>query len=383
MKAFSPLFRRLGGLLLGALLLPFAAGAHTQSSALLTVSASAVGVTGEWHLALRDLEDAVGLDADDDGRITWEELRARRAAVTAYAQSRLHWRADGNPVAWRVTDYLVADHPDGAYAVLRFAVDGTAGAGRLAIDYTALFDLDPKHRGILHWEQDGRSQIAVLSPGDGVREFTLGRPASPASVGVFLEEGIHHIWTGYDHLLFLLALLLPGVLAWQAGEGWRALPSSRAAGLGVVKVVTAFTLAHSLTLGLAAMGWVRLPVRWTEAAIAASVIVAAANNFRPFFTESGWRVAFGFGLLHGFGFASGLHDLGLRPGQLAGALLGFNVGVEIGQLAIVALFLPLALLVRHRALYQQLGLHAGSGVIIAVATVWFAERVGDFKWLPF
>ena len=113
------------------------------------------------------------------------------------------------------------------------------------------------------------------------------------------------------------------------------------------------------------------------------MIVAAANNFRPFFTESGWRVAFGFGLLHGFGFASGLHDLGLRPGQLAGALLGFNVGVEIGQLAIVALFLPLALLVRHRAFYQQLGLHAGSGVIIAVATVWFAERVGDFKWLPF
>ena len=131
------------------------------------------------------------------------------------------------------------------------------------------------------------------------------------------------------------------------------------------------------------MGYINLPSRLVESSIAASVIIAAFNNLVPFFAERGWMVAFGFGLLHGFGFANSLNDLGLHHIQLASTLFGFNFGVEIGQLAIVAVFLPMALSIRQFALYRNIFLRAGSVGIMALSTVWLAERVLDFKWLPF
>jgi hypothetical protein len=151
----------------------------------------------------------------------------------------------------------------------------------------------------------------------------------------------------------------------------------------VLKIVTAFTVAHSITLSLAALGYVHLPSRLVESAIAASVVLAAFNNLVPFFAERGWMVAFGFGLLHGFGFANALRDLGLQHGQLAATLFGFNLGVELGQLAIVAVFLPLAYALRGLLFYRRFVLQAGSVAIMLVASTWLAERVLDFKWLPF
>jgi hydrogenase/urease accessory protein HupE len=195
-------------------------------------------------------------------------------------------------------------------------------------------------------------------------------------------KGVWHIWTGYDHILFLIALLLPGVLQRRA-TGWEAQAAPRSILSDVLKTVTAFTLAHSITLSLAALEIVRLPPRFVESAIAASVILAAVNNLLPLLSDRGWLVAFTFGLMHGFGFANALADLGLRRATLAPALFGFNFGVELGQLAIVGLFLPPALLLRHRSFYHRALLPAGSGAIAVVAALWLAERVFDFKWLPF
>jgi hypothetical protein len=120
-----------------------------------------------------------------------------------------------------------------------------------------------------------------------------------------------------------------------------------------------------------------------ESAIAASVVLAAFNNLVPFFAERGWMVAFAFGLLHGFGFANALRDLGLHAGQLAATLFGFNLGVEIGQLAIVAVFFPLAYSLRGLLFYKRVILQFGSAAIMVIASTWMAERVFDFKWLPF
>jgi hypothetical protein len=151
----------------------------------------------------------------------------------------------------------------------------------------------------------------------------------------------------------------------------------------VLKIVTAFTVAHSLTLSLAALGMVKLPVRLTESAIALSVALAAANNLWPLIRERGWMVAFAFGLVHGFGFATALSDLGLAKGALALPLIGFNLGVEIGQLAIVAVFLPAAFALRRTWLYQDPLLRFGSALIVVVATAWCAERALDVKFMPF
>ena len=177
-------------------------------------------------------------------------------------------------------------------------------------------------------------------------------------------------------------MLLPGVLLRRDGR-WQPVSAAQPAFVNVLKIVTAFTVAHSITLSLSALGYVHLPTRLVESAIAASVVLAAFNNLVPFFAERGWMVAFGFGLLHGFGFANALRDLGLHTGQLAATLFGFNLGVELGQLAIVAVFLPLALCLRRLMFYQNFVLRLGSAAIMVVASTWMAERVFDFKWLPF
>lgn len=371
-------------LILGVLFLSTTrpASAHIQSTAYLNLRTSATGTVGEWQVSLRDLEDAVGLDSDDDGVLTWGELLNRKEAVVAYLFSRLHVQADGQPVVLQVEDYLVDDHSDGAYAVLRFGLAGCANPTKIELNYQALFDLDPKHRGLFRLEHSGSTSLAVFTPEMTTQIFDLESRRPTTSFATFVREGVSHIWSGYDHILFLLALLLPGVL-WRNGTRWEPVSGAKSAFINVTKIVTSFTAAHSITLSLAALGYVHLPSRLIESTIAASVIVAATNNLVPFFSERGWMVAFGFGLLHGFGFANALTDLGLQPGQFAMTLFGFNLGVELGQLAIVLVFLPLALTLRHLLAYQRLCLRAGSVAILLISSTWFAERVGDFKWLPF
>ncbi len=149
----------------------------------------------------------------------------------------------------------------------------------------------------------------------------------------------------------------------------------------MLKVVTAFTLAHSLTLTLASLELVTLPSRWVESAIAASVAVAALNNLVPLFRGRRPLAAFAFGLLHGFGFAGVLADLGLPQSSLVLSLFGFNVGVELGQLAIVAVFLPLAFLTRRTAFYRGL-MTGGSALIVIIGALWFVERAFDLQLMP-
>jgi len=339
------------------------ASAHKPSDSLLSLRPAAGGGDGRWDIAVRDLDDVLGLDADGDGAVTWGELAAREGDVRGYALGRLALRTPAGPCAVEAAPIAVALHSDGAYASLPLALGCPAGARSLLVDYRLLFDVDRQHRGLVRVEAaGGGEQTLILSAADHSREVALLAPVpGAASVPAFIAEGILHIWGGLDHVLFLLALLLPAML--------------RPALLDVSKIVTAFTAAHSLTLSLAALGLVQLPARITEPAIAASVILAAVNNLRPLFGRDRWVVAFALGLLHGFGFSSVLADAGLPRGRLLASLLGFNVGVEIGQLAIVALFVPLALLLRRTPAYRRVALVGGSLGIAAVASVWFVARV--------
>ena len=146
-----------------------------------------------------------------------------------------------------------------------------------------------------------------------------------------------------------------------------------------MKVVTAFTVAHSITLSLAALGVVSLPSRWVESAIALSVVLAALNNIRPVVYGKRWVIAFCFGLIHGFGFASVLADLGLPQESLLIALVAFNLGVELGQLVIVGVFLPIAFTLRATAFYQRVLVVYGSAAIALIASLWLVQRALDLK----
>ena len=329
------------------------AQAHKPSDSYLALSVDAAAVRGQWDIALRDLELAIGLDADGNGEITWGELRAKRGAIEAYAFSRLKINADGKSCATATTEFLVDEHSDGAYAVLRFDADcGTRAPAVVELAYSLLFDLDPTHRGLLRYERDGTAQTGVLSPERPRLEFKAGEVSPLAQFFDYLREGVWHIWIGFDHILFLLSLLLPSVLVIRNRQ-WLAAERFQDTFWDVFKVVTSFTVAHSITLSLAALSVISLPSRLVESTIALSVVLAALNNLKPVVAERRWAVAFAFGLIHGFGFASVLADLGLPQGALLLALVGFNMGVEVGQLAIVGAFLPLAYVLRGSGFYRR------------------------------
>ncbi len=339
-------------------------------------------LSGQWDIALRDLDFAIGLDADGDGRITWGEVRTRQADISAYALARLKIRSDGADCRIEAGAPMIDRHTDGAYSVLPLQVQCAGAPTQLTLDYRLFADIDPLHRGLLRLQAQGGTRAAVLGPQAATQSFELARPSRWAQFIDYGREGVWHIWIGFDHILFLLSLLLPAVLVWQ-GKRWRAADTFKSAFVDVLKIVTAFTVAHSITLSLATLGFVALPSRWVEAAIAASVLLAALNNLFPRIHGRRWMVAFGFGLIHGFGFANVLADLGLPAHALALALLGFNLGVEAGQLAIVAVFLPLAFALRRTALYQRGVFAGGSALIAAVSSLWLSERLFDFKVLPF
>jgi hypothetical protein len=218
----------------------------------------------------------------------------------------------------------------------------------------------------------------MLVPGPMTAEQpAAAQPHAPS----FIAEGVHHIVTGYDHLLFLLCLLLPAVL-WRspgAPARWQAVADWRAALSPVVRTVTLFTLAHSVTLALASLGWVRLSPSFVEPAIAATIMLAAADNLRPWLLRWRGAVTFGFGLIHGFGFAGVLGELQLPPSQFGWALFQFNLGLELGQLAMVAAVVPMLFMLRHRAAYVPLVLRSGSVLALALAAVWLAERTTDWS----
>lgn len=371
---------RLAGLVLVLALVTGTAGAHKPSDSYLTLTVPATGgvLEGQWDIALRDLDFTLGLDADHDGAITWGELKAARERIADYAFTRLGLEAVGQGDRSRcvavLTDLLVDEHVDGHYAVLRFRADCRIRPIELAMRYQLFFEIDPTHRGLLAVRGNGREQAAVLSRDAPATSVNMAAPGRWRQLADFLSEGVWHILEGYDHILFLLTLLLPAVVCYGAG-GWEPRDSLRESLAEVLKVVTAFTLAHSLTLSLAVLDLVHLPARWVESSIAATVLLGALNNLRPVIVSRRWAVAFAFGLVHGFGFASVLADLGLHGTNLVLSLVGFNGGVEIGQLAIVLGVLPLAFVLRQTRLYRRALMPGGAAAIMLLSGWWLIVRM--------
>jgi len=361
---------------LAAVFFARAAHAHKPSDSYLSLEIEGAVVHVRWDIALRDLDYAIGLDKDTDGKITWGEVERARAEIIGYATKRLTLKDCPfvEPSAASPPPLAITAHSDGTYAVLRFDARCSAAPAALEVGYELFFDVDPQHRSILRVDAGGATRTHTLSARERTTTFDLRESGRGKQLASIVKEGILHIWQGYDHILFLLALLLPSVLRRGDDEKWTPVPALRPALMDVLRIVTAFTIAHSITLSLAALGVVTLPSRLVESAIAASVVLAALNNLRPIMRQDRWMAAFLLGLMHGFGFSSTLQDLDLPRSSLVSTLFGFNLGVEIGQIAIVAVFVPLAFAARKSEAYRKLGLVAGSAVILALATVWLVER---------
>ena len=364
-----------------AILLPTPAWAHKPSDSYLTVRTTRdSGILSiRWDIALRDLDYVLQLDRDGNGELTWGEVRTREADINKLAIGHLTFTAAGTACPLVSASPMMLDrHSDGSYAVLSLRAECAELKAPIKARYSMLFDVDPSHRGLVQWVAPGvdTAQALVFGTESAEQVLALQPGGIWQTLKQYIRDGIIHIWAGYDHILFLLALLLPAVLIRQDGK-WQPAPRLGGAFKEVVKVVTAFTLAHSITLSLASLQIISLPSRLVESLIAASVIFAALNNLRGTVEGRRWVMAFVFGLVHGFGFASVLADLGLPQGALVLALIGFNAGVEIGQLSIVAVFLPLAFWLRGTRFYRVGVLIGGSLLVALLASWWLAQRLFD------
>ena len=365
---------------------------HQANDSWLSFSLTNGAVVGQWDLSVSDLDTALGLDDNDDGTVSDDELAAHQDAILQFVLPHLKVQTDGVERQVRVTGRKMEHHLNGVYVGLPFVVqDASALPKTLQVTCDLFYDLNPKFLNRVSVEFNGQQRTINLTSETPTQMFEFSKPNVAGQFFAFGREGVWHIWSGFDHILFLLALLLPSVL-WRAErpaqrdepyQEWQPVGEFRKALINVLKIVTAFTVAHSITLSLATLGALQLPSRVTESAIAASVVIAAANNIFPLFTRREWMVAFGFGLIHGFGFASGLSDMGITRENLAVTVLGFNLGVEAGQLAIVSAFLPLAYALRASWIYPRIVLAGGSCAIVLVAAMWLVERALNLKIMPF
>jgi hypothetical protein len=353
------------------LLVPLQGFGHSLSDSYLELHFDSSTVVGHWQIAVQDLELAIGLDSNGDAEVSWGEVQAKVPEMHAYARDNLQIERGGIACNYSFGPTRLSDLNAGMFAYLPLMGQCT-DVGAATLHYDLLFDIDSSHRGIATVYEEDRLHSFLFSPEQ--RSATLAQRSASLLTHMmnFVVEGVWHIWIGLDHILFLVALLLPIVLG--SKKSYAPISSKASMLREIFKVITAFTVAHSITLIMASLNIVSLPSRLVESLIALSVAISGFNIIVPIFRGRHWQIAFGFGLIHGFGFAGVLSDLSLPTVQYISGLLSFNVGVEIGQLVIVLLLVPV-LLVLGAVNYMRLATRLCAGVGITVfGVLWVAER---------
>ena len=316
------------------------------------------------RVAFRDIEVAVWMDEDLDGKITWGETQRRLDTVSAYIAAGLKLEAGGACLLTRTS----ADNSTNGgieYLDLGFAGTCPSATAPLSIATRLFTEIDPDHRMFVQAAMNGVSTSTLLSRTDSSVTLSGDTGGALTSFISYFEAGVEHLLAGADHMLFLMMLILPAVCA----PG-----SAKTAVLRVVTAITGFTLAHAVTLTAATTQLLRPPPDVINALIALSIAITAADNIRPFIPAPRSAVAAFFGIIHGFGFATALGALQLTGTSFVLALVGFNLGIEGTQIGLVLITMP--------ALYMLAGgkwmLWGGSALAGALAMWWFWLRVLPF-----
>jgi hypothetical protein len=350
------------------------AESHESSTSYLKLDARADGsLDGSLDASVLDLSWSVPLDADGDGRVLWREVEAARTGIATLVADKLIVERGGRQCTFHVTDVLVTRHVGEPYLSLPFR--GRCDAvGLLAIHSDLFFSEDSGHRTLFDVHTASGSMAGFLMV--SVREWKQSPAPNPwTAFAAFVVQGIWHVWTGYDHLAFLLSLLLPCALT--AGRGaWRPADGLKVVLRDLLRITTAFTVAHSITLGLATLQVVSVSARIIEPLIAATIIIAALLNLFPRAARLRLPLAFSFGLIHGFGFALALSELAPVRGQIVALLAGFNIGVELAQLSVVLLVAPVLVLLRQSAVYATRLMPAASVAVAVAGFIWLGARLG-------
>ena len=389
------LLRQLCHALLFTLLLPLTAAAHQSGNSYLRISSTETGVSVQIDFAVRDLNSLLQIPPAQQKEIRRHELEELRDRLAALVGESLTLEADGDPLSLTFQSQEVTVHNDGLYVRQTHTTAALpSSAAYLLVRYGFFNEEEKVARAFLKLNSGPLESTSVLDPRHAVQRLPLREIALAEALWTYAREGALHIWSGPDHLLFLLCLLLPGLglaVARGAASSSESTASNapaasatsassadsglRAVGIYALKVVTAFTLSHSITLAAAALDWITLPDKLIESAIAASIIASALLNLRGGEGRQSWKLALGFGLIHGMGFANGLRELGLSSSHFIETLVAFNLGVEFGQLVVVLVAGLLLWPVLSNESVVKLIQRWGSIGILLMACVWLAERV--------
>jgi hypothetical protein len=366
--------------------------AHFPDQSYIYLQIRESSVAGRFEISTKDINKVFGLNLKPGFAI--EEVAPHLAKIQNYVLQNTSFSSgeEGNyQIRFTDTDILRAES-FGDFVLLKFELGGVKNLPKkMNVHYEAFTKDISGHTALLVVEENTNTGVTnnesmhsiKFSSSNTSQELSTTENFLMRSLWEMIKLGVWHIWIGFDHILFLLALLLPSVLIFHSNNGlpgdefknkvWTPVERLKPAMMNVVKIVTFFTIAHSITLCLAAFEIISLPPRLIESIIAISIALAAFHNIYPLFSGKEWLIAFVFGLFHGFGFASVLAEKRLVGNYLGLSIFGFNLGVEIGQLVIILLVFPILFLLRKTSLYPKIRVF-GSIIFIFFALYWFIER---------
>lgn len=349
--------RRVAWVAAGIVLAAAPAAAHPLSVSYSRFQLEASGLSATVRLPMDDVDLLLQLDKDLDETVSPAEIEGARPAISAYVLPRVAVRVARLPVPLAVSEMGTWRDATGfPFLEVRLRGETPSTPGSVEIGVKVLTDLYSDHRNLSELSVGAERHQFVFQGGNTWR-VPSARSGPWSTIREFTVLGIEHILTGYDHIAFLVGLLI-------VGRGLRSL----------VLVVTSFTVAHSITLALAALGLVEPAGKVIEAGIAVSIAYVGAENLVAREVRRRWILTFLFGLVHGFGFAGILREMELERAGLVASLLAFNLGVEVGQVAIVALLWPV-LRVAQRSRHRDAVVKGVSAVIVLLGLYWFFERV--------
>ncbi len=324
-----------------------------------------------WEVESNNLETVFDLDANKNEIISWKELKKFKSPILNYLKPHFQLSLDNQKIDLNFESFELERKDDQTFLILSQTLNPRTSVQSIRLNYDLFFDMDSQQICFVRIQQKDKQALIVETLKKDKRNLNIELENFSISTSMFnfFVEGIWHIWMGWDHLLFLLMLIISSLNQYLTTY------TRAKVGKEIIKIVTSFSIAHSVTLILSTLEIVSLPIKLIEISIAVSVLITAVANIRPQKALVLWQVAFIFGLIHGFGFANALQQMALEGEYLVYLLFSFNVGVEVGQLALVLIVLPVFMYLKSVTPLFNNTMKLISSITALVSIKWVIERI--------
>ena len=386
-RTLRSIFAQISIAILFCLFLISNATAHSPRQSYLYFKIYDRAIETRVEITVKDLNQALGLDLPGNRRAKAKDIAPHLDQIKEYIDDNLTISRDGQEYTLKFQKYNLFKTTFAQFVTFDYRLDNLEEIPeKLEVYYGVLLDIKPKHKNLVVIEHNWKTGTfanesgvsLIFTPNSQPQTLDLSSASIWRGFLSVVKLGFLHIWEGIDHILFLVALILPAVLR-RENYRWQPVQKFRPAFIHIVKIATAFTIAHSITLALATLQILEIPARLVESLIALSIAIAAIDIIYPIFKEKIWLVIFGFGLFHGFGFANVLAELGIVREHALLSLFGFNLGIQLGQIVIIAVVFPILYLLRKQKFYTNFVLKFGTIFLFLIALYWLTERSFDIS----